>query len=70
MHVIKIAGEDVPALGSDYDGFVRPPIGLEDVAALPRLTAALLARGLSREAVKKLLGWNAMRVLEAVPPRC
>jgi len=69
LHIIKVAGEDVPALGSDYDGAVRPPRGLEDVAALPRLTAALLARGLSRAATKKLLGENALRVLREVPPR-
>jgi membrane dipeptidase len=69
-HIVRVAGEDVPALGSDYDGFVRPPRGLEDVAALPRLTAALLTRGMSRSAVKKLLGDNALRVLRAVPPRC
>jgi membrane dipeptidase len=69
MHVIKVAGEDVPALGSDYDGMVTPPRGLEDVAALPRLTAALLDRGLSRAAVKKMLGENALRVLREVPPR-
>lgn len=68
LHVVRIAGEDAPALGSDYDGMIRPPRGLEDVAALPRLTAALLARGLSREAVKKILGENALRVLREVPP--
>ena len=70
LHLVRVAGEDVPALGSDYDGFVKPPRGLEDVAALPNLTAALLARGLSRAAVKKLLGENALRVLREVPPRC
>jgi len=70
LHVVRVAGEDIPALGSDYDGFVRPPRGLEDVAALPKLTAALLQRGLGRGAVKKLLGENALRVLRAVPPRC
>jgi membrane dipeptidase len=69
LHIVKVAGEDVPALGSDFDGAVRPPRGLEDVAALPRLTAALLARGVSRAAVKKLLGENALRVLREVPPR-
>jgi membrane dipeptidase len=68
VHIIRVGGEDVPALGSDYDGSVRPPRGLEDVAALPRLTAALLARGLGRDAVKKLLGGNALRVLAEVPP--
>jgi membrane dipeptidase len=68
-HIIRVAGADVPALGSDYDGTVRPPRGLEDVAALPRLTAALLARGVGRAEVKKLLGENALRVLADVPPR-
>ena len=60
--------------GRDEHGTGRPgpPLGrgLEDVSALPRLTAALLDRGLSREAAKKLLGGNALRVLRAVPPRC
>jgi membrane dipeptidase len=70
LHVVRVGGEDAPALGSDYDGFVKPPRGLEDVAALPRLTAALLDRGMSRAALKKLLGDNALRVLRAVPPRC
>lgn len=69
LHVVKVAGENTPALGSDYDGMVKPPRGLEDVAAVPRLTAALLSRGLSRSAVKKLLGENALRVLAEVPPR-
>src|SRR5690606_14812261 len=55
LHVIDIAGEDVPALGSDFDGFVVPPDGLEDVSQVPRLTAALSARGVSERALKKLL---------------
>lgn len=68
LHIVKVVGEDAPALGSDFDALVRPPRGLEDVAALPKLTAALLHRGLSRAALKKLLGDNALRVLAEVPP--
>jgi membrane dipeptidase len=68
QHIIKVVGEDAPALGSDFDGLITPPRGLEDVAALPNLTAALLGRGLSRGTVKKLLGENALRVLRDVPP--
>lgn len=68
LHVIDVAGEDAPALGSDFDGFVVPPVGLEDVAALPNLTAALSRRGLSARALAKLLGGNAQRVLAEVPP--
>lgn len=69
QHIIRVVGEDAPALGSDYDGAVRPPIGLEDVSRLPALTAALLARGVGRGTVKKLLGENALRVLGDVPAR-
>ncbi len=69
MHIIDVAGEDVPALGSDFDGFVIPPVGLEDVSHIPELTRALSRRGLSRAALKKILGENALRVLGDVPPR-
>jgi membrane dipeptidase len=69
VHVIDVAGEDVPALGSDFDGFVIPPVGLEDASMMPHLTAALAARGLSRTALEKVLGGNALRVLDAVPAR-
>jgi membrane dipeptidase len=65
-HIIDVAGEDVAALGSDFDGFVVPPEGLEDVAALPNLTVAL-AKRLPIRAVEKVLGRNVMRVLDAVP---
>lgn len=69
LHVIDVAGEDVPALGSDFDGFVIPPVGLEDASMLPQLTCALAARGLGRLALEKILGQNALRVLDAVPAR-
>lgn len=69
VHVIDVAGEDVPALGSDFDGFVIPPVGLEDASMLPQLTCALAARGLGRGVLEKILGGNALRVLDAVPAR-
>jgi membrane dipeptidase len=68
MHIIDVAGEDVPALGSDFDGFVVPPVGLEDVAALPNLTVALSRRGVSDRVLRKILGANPMRVLGDIPP--
>lgn len=69
LHIIDVAGEDVPALGSDFDGFVIPPRGLEDISQMPRLTAALARRGLSETTLRKILGENALRVLREVPPR-
>jgi membrane dipeptidase len=68
LHVIEVAGEDVPALGSDFDGFVVPPVGLEDVACLPNLTVALARRGVPVRVLEKVLGGNVLRVLGDVPP--
>lgn len=68
LHIVDTAGEDVPALGSDFDGFVVPPVGLEDVACLPNLTAALARRGVGEARLRKILGGNAQRVLASVPP--
>ncbi len=67
LHVIDVAGEDVPALGSDFDGFVVPPEGLEDIAAMPNLTVALSRRGVPTRMLEKILGGNVLRVLDAVP---
>jgi membrane dipeptidase len=66
-HVIDVAGEDAPALGSDFDGFVVPPHGLEDIAALPNLTVALSRRGIAPRVLAKILGDNVLRVLDSVP---
>jgi membrane dipeptidase len=69
LHIIDVAGDDLPALGSDFDGFVVPPEGLEDVAALPNLTVALSRRGVPTRVLEKILGGNVLRVLDAVPAR-
>jgi len=66
-HVLDVAGEDVPALGSDFDGFVTPTEGLEDVAAMPNLTVALSRRGIAPRVIEKIIGGNVLRVLDAVP---
>jgi membrane dipeptidase len=57
-HVIRIAGEDAVGLGTDYDGVPNPPIGLDDVSLLPKVTEELLRRGHSEARVKKVLGEN------------
>lgn len=69
LHIVKVAGEGAVGLGSDWDGMIRPCDGLEDVAALPNLTEALLRRGMKPDAVHKLLGDNVLRALELAPPR-
>jgi membrane dipeptidase len=68
-HVIAIAGEDAVGLGTDFDGIVDPPTGLEDISLLPKITEELLRRGHSEARVKKILGENflaAFARIEAV----
>jgi membrane dipeptidase len=62
-HILDVCGEDTPALGSDWDGFIVPTGDLCDAAHLPLLTDALLAAGLREEVIGKILHGNAMRVL-------
>jgi membrane dipeptidase len=64
-HVRKVAGPDHMALGSDFDGFDHPPVGLEDVSTFPQLFAELVRRGWSDEDLGKLAGKNLLRVLRA-----
>jgi membrane dipeptidase len=65
-HLMKVGGVECAALGSDYDGAIVPVPGMGDVTAFPHVTAGLLARGHSPEAVKKVMGENALRVLTEV----
>lgn len=65
-YLVKVMGVDHVALGSDFDGFSQTVAGLEDVSKLPNLSAGLLARGYSRDDVKKILGGNALRVFKQV----
>jgi len=65
-HIIKVAGIDHVGIGTDFDGIPVPPDGIDSAADLPKITAALMARGYSAEDMKKLLGGNLLRVFSAV----
>jgi membrane dipeptidase len=67
QHIVDVCGEDTPALGSDWDGFIVPTAPLRDAAHLPLLTDALLADGMSERTVAKILRGNVMRVLADNP---
>ncbi len=63
-HILDVVGEDGPALGSDWDGFIVPTRELRDPRGLPLLTDALLQAGVPERVVAKILRGNVMRVLE------
>jgi membrane dipeptidase len=65
-HVAKVAGIDHVGIGTDFDGFGILPEGLESAADLPRIYSALMARGYTGAQMRKILGENLLRVMEAV----
>jgi membrane dipeptidase len=65
-HVIKVAGIDHVGIGTDFDGIPVPPEGIDSASDLPKITAALMARGYTAEDMKKLLGGNLLRVFRDV----
>jgi len=75
-HVMRVGGPQAAGLGSDFDGIEDPPMGLQDVSQLPKLTEELLRRGHSDEEVRGVLGENFLRFWDraeaarkAMPPR-
>jgi membrane dipeptidase len=68
-HILRVAGVDHVGIGSDFDGIPALPEGIDSAADLPKITAALLARGYSADDVRKVLGGNLMRVFADVQAR-
>lgn len=64
-HMVKLVGANHVGLGADYDGAESYPKGLDDVSKYPLVTEALLVRGYSKVAVKKIMGLNFIRLLKA-----
>ena len=62
-YIARVAGVDHVAVGSDFEGGIAAPQGLEDVRGLPRLAARLRAAGLSAKDVDSVLSGNALRIL-------
>ncbi len=54
------------ALGSDFDGFIKTPLGLENMSRLPNLTLGLYHRGYTFKDIEKILGTNFLRVFKRV----
>jgi membrane dipeptidase len=66
-HVAKVAGIDHVGIGSDFDGISgQLPQGMDSVADLPKITAALMERGYSADDCRKILGGNFLRVFREV----
>ncbi|HEY3495556.1 MAG TPA: membrane dipeptidase, partial [Polyangiaceae bacterium] len=65
-HVRNVAGEETPALGSDWDGAIVTPRDMPTCLELPRLVEAMLRRNWPERAVERALGGNFLRALAAL----
>jgi len=63
VHLVRVAGASHVAIGSDYEGDIDPPVGMESVRGFPRLFAALRRAGISRDDAAHVFGENALRLL-------
>ena len=62
LHTIAVAGVDHVCFGADFDGG-GSIAGVEDVSALPRITARLKAAGYSDADLEKMWSGNVLRIL-------
>lgn len=65
-HIVATVGEDHASLGSDWDGAICPPRDMPTCLELPKLVHLMLARGWSDTRIRKILGENFLRVVEAL----
>jgi membrane dipeptidase len=63
LHALKVAGVDHVGIGADMDGG-GGVVGMEDITGYPKITAALLKAGYTKDDVAKIWGGNVLRVLK------
>jgi membrane dipeptidase len=67
-HLIDVGGEEIAAIGTDYDGMITPPHDLHDVTHQPQLVQDMLDRGWTETRIRRVLGGNYLRMLAGVRP--
>ena len=62
-YIVNIAGVEHVGIGSDFDGVLPLPVGLEDSSQLPNLVNELRRRGYTEPDLEKICAGNFLRVL-------
>ena len=65
-HAVEFAGIDHVGVGSDFDGILVPPEGLENVSLIGRIFDEMRRRDYSEEDVSKVAGENLLAVMRRV----
>ncbi len=64
-YIVKLAGIDHAAPGSDFDGGVTTPV---DSSGIIYITDALIKRGFIESDIRKVMGENTIRVIREILP--
>lgn len=64
-YISNLVGIEHVGLGSDYEGGIVPPKGLEDVRGYQALARALFASGLSRDDMRRVFAGNVLGLLSS-----
>ena len=65
-HAVELAGINHVGIGSDYDGILVPPAGLENVSKIGLVFDEMRRRGYDAEQVEKVAGKNLLEVMKRV----
>ena len=65
-HAVEFAGIDHVGIGSDYDGILVAPAGLENVSKIGLVFDEMRRRGYDEESVEKVAGKNLLEVMKRV----
>jgi membrane dipeptidase len=65
-HITRVAGEDFVSIGSDFDGAIIPPPGLDGAGSYTRLIGHMLERRWSEARIRKAVGQNFLRAFSAL----
>jgi membrane dipeptidase len=66
QHFVEVGGIECAAIGSDFDGIPKLPIGLEDCSKMQIIALGLSKEGLSDSDIHKIASGNFLRVFKAV----
>lgn len=66
-YIISQGGEDCVCFGSDFDGIVSTPEGVNGVGSFPFIAETLLNSGLTSRQTDKICWQNAARIFEYLP---
>jgi len=63
-HLVRVAGEEAVAFGSDFDGVPDLPRGVSGCDAYPGIVDLLLRRGMGQATISKVCFENALRIFK------